>query len=259
MTRSPLMHKPQGFKLGYNSITTITEGKLGINFGILKLKRGLTQDLTSPLENAYLLLQGKLIFSYDHKNYYAERHSIFAEEPIAIHFAPHAKVTLKTLSNCELAVLQVKNSQSFATQVFDRKNMVASEHRGKGILEGTSYRIVRTIFDYTNRPQARLVLGEDINFQGRWSSYPPHHHRQPEIYHYRFAKPQGYGHAELGEKVFKIYNHDTIKILNQKDHAQVAAPGYLMYYIWAIRHLPHNPYIKPQFTREHLWLLKPSS
>jgi 5-deoxy-glucuronate isomerase len=119
---------------------------------------------------------------------------------------------------------------------------------------------VRTIFDGTTAdPNAELVLGEVITFQGGWSSYPPHHHPQAEIYHYRFTEPQGYGHAELGETVLKVRNYDTVKILDEKDHAQCAAPGYGMYYSWVIRHLPDNPYTVPEFTEEHAWIMNPDS
>jgi 5-deoxy-glucuronate isomerase len=134
--------------------------------------------------------------------------------------------------------------------------LLESEHRGKGQLNDTAYRIVRTIFDIRNRPTTKLVLGEVINFPGRWSSYPPHHHSQPEIYHYRFTKPQGYGHGELGEEVLRLKQNDTVKILNEKDHSQTAAPGYGMYYIWVIRHLKDNNYTVPEFTEAHQWLLK---
>ena len=85
------------------------------------------------------------------------------------------------------------------------------------------------------------VLGEVVTMPGRWSSYPPHHHPQPEIYHYRFTRPQGYGHAELGDDVLKVKQFDTVKIFDGNDHAQCAAPGYGMYYSWVIRHLPDNP------------------
>src|ERR1044071_2306516 len=86
---------------------------------------------------------------------------------------------------------------------------------------------------------------------GRWSSYPPHHHAQPEIYHYRFTEPQGYGLAENGPQVFRVKQYDTVKIFDGNDHAQTAAPGYGMYYAWVIRHLPDNPYGIPDFTEEH--------
>jgi 5-deoxy-glucuronate isomerase len=100
------------------------------------------------------------------------------------------------------------------------------------------------------------VLGEVITFQGGWSSYPPHHHPQPEIYHYRFTEPQGYGHAELGETVLKVRNYDTVKILDLNDHSQCAAPGYGMYYAWVIRHLPNDRYSVPEFTPEHKWIMQ---
>ena len=87
-------------------------------------------------------------------------------------------------------------------------------------------------------------------------SRPPHHHAQPEIYHYRFTEPQGYGHGELGDHVFKVRQFDTLKILDQNDHSQTSAPGYGMYYIWVIRHLPGDPYTVPRFTPEHRWTME---
>ena len=117
-------------------------------------------------------------------------------------------------------------------------------------------RYVRTIFDAGNSPpEAGLVLGEVVTFPGGWSSYPPHHHPQPEIYHYRFTAPQGYGHAELGEAVVKVREFDTVCIPAGHDHAQCAAPGYGMYYSWVIRHLPGAPYTAPSFTPEHAWTM----
>ena len=39
---------------------------------------------------------------------------------------------------------------------------------------------------------------------------------------------RGYGHAELGETVFRIGDGDTVKILDGVFHSQVSAPGYGM-------------------------------
>ena len=60
-------------------------------------------------------------------------------------------------------------------------------------------------------------MGEVVTAPGGWSSYPPHHHEQPEIYHYRFTEPQGYGHAECGDDVFKVRQYDTYKIVDEKN------------------------------------------
>jgi 5-deoxy-D-glucuronate isomerase len=254
-----LIRADKPFVNGYNPITfhsnplTGKTSKIGINFGILTIKKGEELDLTSDFESAYLLMDGDVTFYYDGKTYEASRHSLFDESPIAIHFCTHTNVCIVANSDAELSVSQVKNDASFETIVFDASNMLGNEHRGQGLLNDTAYQMVRTIFDIRNRPDAKLVLGEVINFPGRWSSYPPHHHDQPKIYHYRFTEPQGYGHAESGDEVLKVKNRDTLKIIDNRDHAQCSAPGYGMYYVWIIRHLPDNPYTTPHFTEEHNW------
>ncbi len=55
--------------------------------------------------------------------------------------------------------------------------------------------------------------------------------------------------------MLKVRHFDTVKILDEVDHSQCAAPGYAMYYVWAIRHLPGNPYTVPEFTPEHRWMM----
>jgi 5-deoxy-glucuronate isomerase len=159
----------------------------------------------------------------------------------------------------EFTVYSCDNTKSFDARVFAPED-VANEARGKGQVNDRCLRYVRTIFDGANSdPNTELVLGEVITFQGAWSSYPPHHHAQPEIYHYRFTKPQGYGHGELGDTVLKVRNFDTVKILDLNDHAQCSAPGYGMYYSWVIRHLPGDRYTVPEFTEEHTWIMDPQS
>lgn len=250
-----LIRQPHGFTFGYTAITCIDESQhdTGINFGILKLKENEECNINTHYESAYLLLQGKCIFIHDDIERTVKRHSIFDEDPFALHIASHQTAKITALTECEFAVSEVINTNSFPTQIYDSTNMLESEHRGKDLLNDTAYRMVRTIFDIRNSPHAKLVLGEVITAPGRWSSYPPHHHAQPEIYHYRFTEPQGYGHSECGDDIFKVRQYDTYKILNENDHAQAAAPGYGMYYIWVIRHLDNKPYDQPTFTQAHSW------
>ena len=166
---------------------------------------------------------------------------------------------LTAAEDSELTVYGSANRAPFASRFYGPAD-VPNEHRGKGQVDDACYRYVRTIFDRRNADAAaELVLGEVVTFPGRWSSYPPHHHAQPEIYHYRFTRPEGYGHAELGDDVLKIRPFDTVRIPAGLDHAQCAAPGYGMYYSWVIRHLPDNPYIVPEFTAEHRWTQDPAA
>jgi len=253
-----VIRRPRAFARGHTPITTLGEptADTGMAFGIVRLGAGETHHAPADLEGALLLLDGEVSFSCNGARHTAARRSLFDEDPTALHFPAGTDASVTAISDCELATLGVDSSGAFEPALFDGDSLLESEHRGKGQLGDTAYRIVRTIFDGRNRPEAALVLGEVVNFPGRWSSYPPHHHPQPEIYHYRFTEPQGYGHAELGDEVWKVRHGDTIKILDERDHAQAAAPGYGMFYIWAIRHLPDRPYTVPEFTAEHRWLLE---
>ena len=111
----------------------------------------------------------------------------------------------------------------------------------------------------SNAPYSNLVLGEVIGFPGKWSSYPPHNHPQPEIYYYKFNPENGYGFAELDETVYKTHNNSTVFIVNEETHPQTTAPGYAMWYLWVIRHLDGNPYITPYFIPEHRWVTDPEN
>jgi 5-deoxy-glucuronate isomerase len=58
--------------------------------------------------------------------------------------------------------------------------------------------------------------------------------------------------------VLKVRALDTVRILDGDSHAQVSAPGYGMYYIWIVRHLPDNPYTGFRFDPAHEWILDPT-
>src|SRR5690606_19128570 len=106
--------------------------------------------------------------------------------PSAAHGCTGTTLEVTAETRVEIALLATDNESPFPGRVYT-PGEVATEHRGRGLLEDTAYRWVRLVFDGTIAPKAaRLVLGEVITLPGRWSSYPPHHHKQPEIYYYRF-------------------------------------------------------------------------
>jgi 5-deoxy-glucuronate isomerase len=250
-----------GFPPGYSSLTRAADASdpTGITFGVLKLAAGEVFDEHAASETAYLLLTGAIDARAGKAERRLTRRSIFDDGPSALHVAAGEPVRLAAHCAAELTIFGSLSQKSFASRFYQPSD-VPDEHRGKGQVGDTSYRLVRTIFDrQTADPNADLVLGEVITLAGRWSSFPPHHHPQPEIYHYRFARPEGYGHAEIGDQVVKVRQFDTIRIPPGLDHAQCAAPGYAMYYSWVIRHLPGNPYIVPEFTAEHRWTMEPGA
>jgi len=216
----------QGFPWG---ITTVTQANdednhTGIKFSVLKLQKGKSQQLQSPMELACLHMEGEIQVTVENQQYNSVRNSLFDDPPFAVHVPPNKSITIEAISDAELTLFETENDKDFKSVVYlpdDTKN----EHRGKGQVDNASLRYVRTIFDGTNSdPNANLVLGEVVNFPGRWSSYPPHHHPQPEIYHYRFTDPIGVvysGNRVIEGKPFPI------KVLNVLGAGDAFMSGFL--------------------------------
>lgn len=251
---------PKTYPLGYNAIAQKddAEQKSLMDFGILRLARGQTFSEAPELERAYLLIHGETRLDWDDTSRVIRRENCFDYSPWVLHLPNKVPVCITALSDCEIAVQRTENPCVFSPKLYTPEQC-ASERRGEGTMRETSTRLVRTVFDRSNAPWSNLVLGEVIGFPGKWSSYPPHHHPQPEIYYYRFLPENGYGLAELGEDVIKTRQNSTVFIVNAETHPQTTAPGYAMWYLWVIRHLEDEPYLSPTFVAEHLWVTQPDA
>ncbi|MDD3335130.1 MAG: 5-deoxy-glucuronate isomerase [Eubacteriales bacterium] len=239
--------------------TTLTEmngvhSEMLMDFEVLRLREGESYTDTHSLEKAFLLVYGKVRFLWEQESHEQDRANCFDVRPTALHVCKSVSVTIECLSDeCEINLLRTDNEREFASKLYLPQD-TPDEFRGAGTMREASTRIVRTIFDYRNAPYANLVLGEVIGFPGKWSSYPPHHHPQPEIYYYKTNPQNGFAYAELGEDVVKVHNNDTVLIAPGLTHPQSTPPGYALWYLWGIRHLEGNPYGTPTFVKEHLWV-----
>lgn len=250
----------EGFGLGTTEIARIDDADgAGIGLAAVKLAAGERLVTRAARETAWLLMSGEVEVTLGGRGVRWSRRSLFDERPSWAHVCAGTELVLEAASEVELTRYETASERPFEPSL-GAPSDVRDEHRGAGQVRGACHRIVRTLLDRERSdPAAELVLGEVLTLPGRWSSYPPHHHAQPELYHYRFTHPHGYGHAELGDTVLKVRGLDTVKILASDDHAQVAAPGYGMYYAWVIRHLPEAPYEAPDFTPEHRWVMEPGA
>jgi 5-deoxy-glucuronate isomerase len=256
-----LIHHAGGFPQGYTPLTAIAgpHPDMLMDFGILKLPGGTRHASSAALERAYLLLDGEVQLEWEGGARWAARASLFDESPWCLHLpAAGSAVLTAGKAGAELAVQATANPARFPAHLYSPEEC-ASEERGKGTLRETSTRIVRTIFDDRRAPFSNLVLGEAVTFPGKWSSYPPHHHPQPEIYHYRFLPPGGFGLTAIGSRAYLLAHGDTVLIREGEVHPQAAAPGYAMYYLWVIRHLEGRRYIAPTFVPEHAWTMDPQA
>lgn len=257
-----LIRHSDPFNYGYESIVDRNgpNSDVLMDFGVLNLGGNETWSSGEADEKVFLLVSGMASFAWLSSGTgaagqaTATRRSLLDESPAVLHLPEGAGVRLNAgPGGAELIVARTANPRPFAPRFYPPE-ACRSEERGKGTMRETSTRIVRTVFDDTNAPEANFVLGEVVTAPGKWSSYPPHHHPQPEIYHYRFTPEQGFGLTAIGDEAHLLRNRDTVLIRDRQDHPQVAAPGYAMWYVWIIRHLDGNRYATPVFTPEHAWV-----
>ncbi len=258
-----LIRQKVPFGEGYTAITEL-DGKhreMLMDFGILKIKKGDIFQSDESKERAFLLVEGEVVFEWEGNRVEARRISCFDENPWVLHLPENVKVSIRSLKEgTELAVQKTLNKKSFDSKLYTQ-NECRSEQFGAGTMNETSTRTVRTVFDAQNAPASNMVIGEVINHPGKWSSYPPHDHPQPEVYHFRFYPENGFGYSGQGDEVVTVKHRDTVTIAPFFTHPQVAAPGYAMYYIWMIPHLKDARFgpDSRNWLAKHNWVMDPNA
>ncbi|MDR1301887.1 MAG: 5-deoxy-glucuronate isomerase [Treponema sp.] len=254
-------HHQTPFGYGYTPLVLRNAGTADMlmEFGVLRVQSDEHYEHYSETdERVWLLSQGKARICLGKEGWYEiSRPNTFDYAPWCFSVPAKVKITISVSEGvAEFYYVATNNPRRFDIKIYPPE-VCHSEFRGEGTMRETSTRIVRTIFDDTNHPKSNLVIGEVIGVPGKWSSYPPHHHPQPEIYHYRFLPEQGFGLTAIGNTPYIIRDKDTILIRDGEDHPQVTAPGYAMWYLWVIRHLENQRY-GPQYVAEaHQWVSGP--
>ncbi|QZY54671.1 5-deoxy-glucuronate isomerase [Crassaminicella profunda] len=250
-----------GFKPGYNDIVDI-DGEYKdylMDFGILRLEKGQEEVSKEEKERAFLLIKGEVTFEWEGNKETIKRESFIENNPWCLHVPKDVEVKITGVADdTEISVHKTRNDIVFPSKLYT-ENDCRIEVRGKGLMNEVGTRIVKTILDKSISADSNLVLGEDVHYPGKWSGFPSHYHAQPEIYFYKFYPENGFGLLKLGEEGELLEHNDTVMIESNLVHPQVAAPGYAMYYIWVIRHLENNPYIKPIVVDQHKWLEDPKA
>lgn len=255
-------NKNAELKNGYNPYIDLAKDDMGtqMDVGLLVLDAGESYTFDEPeKEIAVLLFAGKVTFAWDGKTITGERPDCFRYEAYCLHAGCGTKVTVTAGAHSELYIQKTVNSKPFAAVLYTPDTVQVQHAGANGELMGCMRREIKTFFDYDNAPYSNMVLGEVLNFPGKWSSYPPHHHPQPEVYFYRFDYPAGFGAGFANGEIYKT-GHNGLAVINRGFHSQTAAPGYAMCYAWGIRHLDGDPWKKTRIDDpEHEWLWKPDA
>ncbi|MGL4484090.1 MAG: 5-deoxy-glucuronate isomerase [Anaerovoracaceae bacterium] len=234
---------------------------MDVDFFILKKGEELNFFSTED-ETAISLYDGKIQLDYSEssaatetKHEVAERTSLLDECPTVLHFSKSKEVKVIALEDSEFLVQKTKNDKEFETVLY-KSTDIKSDIFGNNVWGNTAQRVVRTVFDYNTAPYSNMVLGEVINPPGKWSGIVSHWHEQPEVYFYKFDRPQGFGAGFIGDDVYKLVHNSALCIPGGPTHPSCSSPGYAMHYTWMIRHLDGKPWTERIMDPEHTWLLE---
>ena len=254
------MYMDKQVKRGYNEYIRLDEG-IGkdamMDVALLVMEDGDTWSCEEPeKEVAALVFDGKCTIKWENESYDVDRPNPFDYNPSCLHVCKGVKFEIIAHGPCNIYIQKTLNEKTFPSKMYKPEDTDTWARGNKGELMGCIKRDVRTCFDLDNAPYSNMVLGEVVNLPGKWSSYPPHHHPQPECYFYRFDKPMGFGEGWGNGEIYETH-HNGLAIITDKMHSQVTAPGYSCCYAWGIRNLPGDPWDKTRIDdEEHLWLLE---
>lgn len=253
------MYFEKELKKGYNGYLDCetNDADTQMSVGLLVLEAGDSYTYEKDNEEAaVLLLEGTVQFSYNDRKIEAERPDCFDYEAYCLLAPRKTKITLSAKTHAELYVQSTLNDRDFEAIMFTPDKVQTQRAGSKGELMGCMRRDIKTFFDYDNAPYSNMVLGEVLSYPGKWSSYPPHHHPQPEVYFYRFDKPKGFGAGFSNGEIFETH-HNGLAVINHGFHSQVTAPGFAECYMWGIRHLDGDPWRKTRIDDKGFeWLWK---
>ncbi len=253
-----IIRRDEAFPEGYTAIVDVPRDSAACpGFGIIRLRKGMNFIDNRDEERAFLLLDGEAFFSWPGGEVRVRRSSMIHESPSTLHLSKGIAARVVALSErAELAVFRLPGGHAFPAAFIGPEN-VESTLLASASLEGTANRTIRSVLDDTVAPHSGMTIGELVNLPGRWSSFPPHHHPHPELYHFRFFPENGFGYSGQGDEVFKVRDGDTAIIPPGLTHPQVAAPGHVMVYLWGIRHLEGNRFRGDSriYDQDFSWLL----
>lgn len=248
---------------GYNEYLRLEEGygkKAMMDVGLLVLEAGDTFSLREDRkETAALVFDGRCTLEWEGQARDVDRPNPLDYNPSCLHVCKGVEVRITAHGPCHIYIQKTENDAVFPCRMYGPEDTDTWPRGDQGELMGCTKRDVRTCFDLDNAPYSNMVLGEVVNLPGKWSSYPPHHHPQPEVYFYRFDHPNGFG-AGWGDGELYETHHNGLALITEGMHPQVTAPGYTCCYAWGIRHLPGNPWDKTRIDdTAHLWLTEPDA
>ena len=208
------------------------------------------------IEAALVLLAGDVTIGAEPDGRRATRRDVFDAPATGVYLPPGSSIEIAAHARTDLALAAtvggaLRAPNGAAPRIVDA-NEVVMHDRGKPGWQRAVHDIISD-----SVPAQRLLVGETFNAAGQWSSFPPHKHDggdgEPaleEVYYYRFERPDGFGFQGLyeredpdsgGSERAVFLRHGSVVGIPRGYHPVCAAPGYRLYYLWALSTAPGTP------------------
>jgi 5-deoxy-glucuronate isomerase len=199
-----------------------------------------TVRVPDGIEAAVVLLAGDVDLGATR----ARRADVFTGPATAVYLPPRSELAVVAHTPTELALAATVGDELHAppgaSPMLVAPDDVVVHDRGRPGWRRAVHDIVTDAV-----PAQCLLVGETFNAAGEWSSFPPHKHDggdgEPaleEVYYYRFDRPSGFGFQGLyehgGDEHAVFLRHGTVVGIPRGYHPVCAAPGYRLYYLWAL-------------------------
>lgn len=255
-------------------ISPIVSGLTLLEFNLLRLGDGERWDDEArmmvkggemlPAEVAIVVLSGTCSFYAGGNSWECIRcrRDVFSDRATALYIPPEMSYSVVARGMLEAAIVKALSTDAYG---INEPVLITPDKVKRRIVGFTNWR--REIDDIIDAlfPARRLLLGETRNPPGNWSSYPPHKHdrynppyeiKLEEVYHYRISPPYGFAvqllYSDEQCESFVIRDGDTLAI-HEGYHPVVVAPGYKLYYLWALAGDERQMQVK--FEEAHTWVL----
>lgn len=252
-----LLHKGEKIKEGYQTIVSPQNSDLKwLEFGRLFLSEAGKEfsDIDEEKETALSIFSGKCDIEIEkgqtsEKVSYQEiggRADVFSGAPTMVYIPKGLKYTIE--SNTEMLEIGIFKAPSRK----NAKTVLIKPEDTDPIIPGADNWQRKVYVPIGEKVDAdRLIVGETFNPPGNWSGYPPHKHDShnppneapyEEVYFFFIKPSQGFGiqrvytSSEAKDAINEVYlieNSDTV-VIPRGYHPVVAAPGYQLYYFWAL-------------------------
>ena len=236
-----------------------------IRIAVLRLAPGESYaGETGTWESALVLQAGEGTIAVESHGiaHHCQRQNVFSGPSSTVFVAPEQswEVRAQGHSTLELVICSTPGKPGMASQV-----ITADQLKLRKVGQGNWYRTIYDIID-APFPAHTMVLGETYNPPGFWSSAPPHKHEvddpphesfHEEAYLFRLNPPRGFGMQRVYtddralDEAYAVEDGDVVAI-PRGYHPVAAAPGYQLYYLWALA--GNQRVLSPRDDPAHAWL-----